>query len=139
MADEHDLHRLAPDIDREAAIAAFHRRRRRSRSLRRGAWASAAVVAMVAGTVGVVSSLDDGSPVVADPGHGRPITFELLTQAPASDEMGTLRSATTEGELVELWNHAQHELPQPEIDFDEQVVVSLTTTGGSRATLSSTP
>jgi hypothetical protein len=68
MADETDLHRLAPTVDTEAAGTAFRRQRRRARSMRRGTWAAAAVTVMIAGTVAVVANVyDDDSPVVAGP------------------------------------------------------------------------
>lgn len=127
MAELDDLHRLAPTIDGDAAGAAFRRRRHRSRSMRRGALAAAAVLVMVAGTVAVAGNLDDDSPLVAGPASGTsPVTFEVLTIAQASDQMGKLRSATTAGEYVNLWKSANTSDPRPEVDFHEQVVVSIT-------------
>ena len=140
MPDDLDhLNRLAPTVDPDRAQAAFRRRRRRSRSRRRGAMAAAAVAVLVAGTTVVVAAMDDDddeAPVVAGPGgtdgpaipHG-PVTFEVLTVAPASDDLGTLRAATDEGGYVNLWKYANTSDPRPEVGFDQQVVVSITIPG----------
>src|SRR5688572_30278256 len=105
MADDlDDLRRLAPDVDATRAAAAFRRRRRRSRSRRRGAMAIAAVAVLVAGTVGVLAAGEDEVPVVAGPGDtGGPVTFEVLSLADATEDMGTLRAATTGDSYAVLW------------------------------------
>ncbi len=130
MADDLDaLHRLAPEVDIDRAKVAFRRRRGRARSLRRGLMAATAVTVLVSGTVAVVVNIDDDAPVVAGPREEvptGPITFEVLTVARASDQMGTLRSATDDGGYVNLWKYANAGEPRPGVDFDEQVVVSIT-------------
>lgn len=134
MADDFDdLHRLAPAVDSARAAAAFRRRRRRTRSLRRGAMALATVAVLIAGTVAVVANLDDDAPVLVGPAEdvpAGPVSFEVLTIATASDEMGTLRSAITEGEYANLWKYANTSDPRPAVDFDAQVVVSITIPSG---------
>lgn len=55
------------------------------------------------------------------------VTFDLLGMHDAvHDQMGTVRSASTPRELAALWSDAGLAPPTPIIDFDRQVVVSIT-------------
>ena len=84
---------------------------------------------LAAGTVAVLASTDDDTPVTAGPEEGEPdgpVTFEVLAVAEASDEMGTLRAAVDDGGYADLWRFSNSDDARSEVDFDDQVVVSIT-------------
>jgi hypothetical protein len=55
------------------------------------------------------------------------VTFDLLGEGGnTSEPIGSLRSAQNADELAQLWSSSMRGLPLPEVDFTEQVVVSMT-------------
>lgn len=117
-----------------AARRAGHSRRRRMNLVA----AAAALVAIAA--IGVTwLATNDNSQVTAGPGptpSSTPSTvdpgdveFEVLTvTGGGNDEMGTMRFADNETEFAALWDSATADSgePLPQVDFAEQVVVSIT-------------
>lgn len=128
MPELDDLHRLAPSIDHDAAVAIFLRRRSRDRLVRRAALGLAAGALLVVGSIVMVASLrEDGEAVVAGPSQdGASVGFKVLSVAEAVDDMGTLRAATDPPEFDALWAQSGSDQVPPEIDFDKVVVVSIT-------------
>lgn len=115
--------------DEIVALAGRRRRRRPTRLL-----AVAAVVVFVAVLAGLVAlaNRDTPQPVTAGPtadtSAGGTVRFDLLTMAAGSslNDVGVLRSASSPAELAGLWEVAGAEGEEPSIDFDQQVVVSIT-------------
>jgi len=128
MPELDDLHRLAPSIDHDAAVAIFRRRRSRDRLVRRAALGLAAGALLVVGSIVMVASLrEDGEAVVAGPSQdGASVGFKVLSVAEAVDDMGTLRAATDRPEFDALWAQSGSDQVPPQIDFDTVVVVSIT-------------
>lgn len=116
-----------------------------SRSARRPSprlLAVAAVVVFVAALAGVVvaTNRDDQQSVTAGPTDDttdttdpNPVTFDVLSVSEGSDlnDLGVLRSASTPVELEGVWEVAGASGPAPTVDFDQQVVVSITIPDGS--------
>lgn len=127
MPDLDDLHRLAPSVDYDAAVATFRRRRSRDRLVRRGAFGAVAAL-LVVGSVALATSLrEDGDAVMAGPSQdGASVGFRVLSVAVAVDDMGTLRAATDRPEFDALWAQSGSDQVPPEADFGEVVVVSIT-------------
>lgn len=92
-----------------------------------------AVLVFVAALAGVVlaTNRDDPQSVTAGPtedtAEASPVTFEVLSvTAGYLNDLGVLRSASSGVQLAGLWDVAGATEPVPTIDFDEQVVVSIT-------------
>lgn len=118
--------------------------------LGRARWLAAAAAVVVLGAIGVglaIRSDDDGPELLraSDPPattatsqapettttaavrSGSVVGFEVLGDGAATDaEIGSLASAQTPEELSALWRRSMRDLPEPEVDLDRQVVVSLT-------------
>lgn len=132
------------DVDQVVASVEARRARRASRRWPRlAAVAAAAVVLVVAGVLGAIRLGDEANETVTagpDRADGTATTaaalgevgFTVLWSGQAGDEpMGTLRSATDQAELGELWeratsNPSEGPVPLPSVDFGRQVVVSIT-------------
>ncbi|WP_421118038.1 hypothetical protein ACE2AJ_11590 [Aquihabitans daechungensis] len=117
----------------------------------RGRWLATAAAVLAVGAIGIglaLSAGDDGperirtndpttSTAVAtsEPGFVGAVSFDLLGMtATSEDRIGRLEAAQSQRELDELWSAAgldeasggMNAFNAPEIDFDEQVVVSIT-------------
>lgn len=132
------------DVDRVVASVEARGARRASRRWPKlAAVAAAAVVLVVAGMFGAIRLGDEANETVTagpDRTDGIATTaaelgevgFTVLWSGEAGDEpMGTLRSATDQAELAELWERAtsnatEGPVPLPSVDLDRQVVVSIT-------------
>lgn len=100
-----------------------------------GGGVAAAVLVFVALVAVVVDGRDDGpeqvrtSDGVAD-GIGGPsaeVSFEVLAMGPAlMNGMGSFDAARNPEELSEVWADAGRPPPAPIVDFDEQIVLSIT-------------
>ncbi len=113
-------------------------RRQRRRQLVVVAAAACVVVAAIA--IGIAGSGNDtpdrvstGASTAATGEDQQPgprsgeVTFDRLGMHTAvAEKMGTLRSASTPEELADLWSDAGLAPRPPAIDFDKQVVVSIT-------------
>ncbi len=114
----------------EIVVLAGRRGRRRSPRLLAVA-AALVFVAVLAGLVALTSrdaprSMTTGP--TTDPSAAGAVAFELLTMAEGAslNDLGVLRSASSPAELASLWRVAGAEGAVPGIDFDQQVVVSIT-------------
>lgn len=137
MTDLEDLRldALAPTVDRAKSRAAFDERRRRRRARRRAAIAGGAIgcIAMLAlGTWTVARDDRDTTGVVAGPAPGPTtepgpdVAFEVLAVQASSLKPGVLRAAIDADSYRRLWTSAGLEGDAPPVDFDRQVVVTMT-------------
>lgn len=139
---DHDLSRLAPEVDLAASRDLFERRRarrRRAGRIRFAAVAAALVLVLGIGVTAVVASgrdttLDVGGETGGGPGTSVPTTladsgpveFEVLAMEQATEPMGTLRAAVDPAELGALWTGIKIPGDLPPVDLTRWVVVSMT-------------
>lgn len=120
----------APGVRGDEVVEMADRTSRRRPSHLLAAAAVVVFVAVLAGLV-VVVYRDSPQSVTAGPtedtADSSTVTFEVLSvSAGYLNGLGVLRTASSAVELSGLWDLASATEPVPTIDFDEQVVVSIT-------------
>lgn len=141
---DHDLNRLAPEVDLAASRDLFERRRARSRRAGRARFAAVAAAIVLVLGIGVTAVVATGQDTTLDvggagtsgptPGSSVPppgvptgaVTFEVLAMEQAGEPMGTLRAAVDPAGLDALWTGIGFAGDPPPVDLTQWVVVSMT-------------